>query len=542
MSIRSKIIAFQLLFLGAVLLLGAVVYFAIERADYYIERVSQTHRQLEATTALSVAANRYSEQIAEMLLFGEAGRQEFEEARRDLTRSFNDFEMVTIAEIALIEDEAEREGERAELLAIRRMRSITAQMHDTALDLLQLIMRGREEDARLRYYAEIEEDQDDRLQELIDLAVADEKEEVRVIDEQTERLTRELIVIVSVTIALTLLASMGAVFMLSRALARPVARLSTGAEAIGSGQLWHRIPIEGNDELTALSQHFNKMATQLEAQRQEVMQHQALLEDKVAERTVQLEDANRRLEDLDRLRVLFLADVSHELRTPLTVLRGEAEVALRNHATTSEDYRDALAQIVDQAEHMGRLVDDLLFLTRAEADSIRFEMGRVNLQEVLEAVVEEGRVMARSQDIAIVARYPDRPVEVIADRGRLHQVALIAIDNAIKYSYRSSTVTVELAATREGAQVCIRNHGDPIPAEDLPYVFDRFYRGRQRRGKAGGSGLGLSIAKWIVEKHRGRITLVNLGQNDTELRISLSAFPAAVTDRQRSDSRILAPS
>lgn len=542
MSIRSKIIAFQVFFLGMVLLLGAVVLFAIERADGYIDQISRSHRQLEATTALSITANRYSEQIAEMLLFGEAGREEFDEARQALLRSFNDFEMMTIGEIAEIENEADREGERAELLAIRSMRSITAEMRDTALELLDLILQDRFDEASQRYFAEIEEDQDDRLQELIDLAIADEKEQVRVVDERTASLTLELILIVSATIVLAVLASTVAVTLLSRALARPIARLTAGAEAIGSGQLEHRIPIEGHDEMTLLSQHFNKMATQLEVQRHQVMQHQSQLEDSVAERTAQLEDANKRLENLDRLRVLFLADVSHELRTPLTVLRGEAEVALRKQASTGEDYRDALEHIVDQAEHMGRLVGDLLFLTRAEADSIRFELGRVNVEDVLATVVEEGRIMARSRDIAIVAHYPDESVEIIADRGRIYQVALIAIDNAIKYSYASSTITVELSATQDGAEISIRNMGDPIPSEDLPYLFDRFYRGRQRRSSTGGSGLGLSIAKWIVEKHRGRIVLLNLGKNYMELRITLPAFPGMVTDRPRSDSRILAPS
>ena len=123
-----------------------------------------------------------------------------------------------------------------------------------------------------------------------------------------------------------------------------------------------------------LSAHFNRMAEQLEVQHRALVAQQGQLERKVSERTAQLETANRRLKDLDRLRILFLADVSHELRTPLTVLRGEAEVTLRSRAARVEDYRETLEGVIDQAEQMGRLVDDLLFLTRAEADSLRFEL------------------------------------------------------------------------------------------------------------------------------------------------------------------------
>ena len=134
---------------------------------------------------------------------------------------------------------------------------------------------------------------------------------------------------VVVATLLAIVASVGAVMLLSRALSRPIGRLTEGAAAIGGGQLGHRIPVEGRDELALLSGHFNRMAEQLEEQRRALLEQQALLERKVGERTAQLEEANRRLKDLDRLRVLFLADVSHELRTPLdgAARRGRGDAA-----------------------------------------------------------------------------------------------------------------------------------------------------------------------------------------------------------------------
>jgi signal transduction histidine kinase len=224
--------------------------------------------------------------------------------------------------------------------------------------------------------------------------------------------------------------------------------------------------------------------------------------------------------DLDRLRVLFLADVSHELRTPLTVLRGEAEVTLRTRAASQEDFRDTLESVVHQAEELGRLVDDLLFLTRAEADSLRFEAAPVPLQDVITEALVEGRVLAGANGHQLVPSLPSEPLVVIADRQRLKQTALIAIDNAIKYSDPQSPVEIELRRDGRQALISVRSRGDAIPPEDLPYVFDRFYRGRHDQTK-GGSGLGLSIAKWIVEKHGGTIHLTSGPERLTELEIRL---------------------
>jgi signal transduction histidine kinase len=325
------------------------------------------------------------------------------------------------------------------------------------------------------------------------------------------------------------------VVLLSRALSQPISRLTEGAGEIGQGRLSHRIAVHGRDELALLSNHFNRMAEQLEGQRGEVLQQQALLERKVSERTQQLEEANRRLKELDRLRVLFLADVSHELRTPLAVLRGEAEVTLRSHANSVEDCRETLEHIIEQVEHMGRLVEDLLFVTRAEADSIRFEMRRIDLGRVLDRVAEEGRVLALGQGVELAMSKPPQPLHVEGDGERLHQTLLIAIDNAIKYAHPKTTVEVELQAADSHSVICVRNRGPRIPAEDLPYVFDRFYRGRHNSRALGGSGLGLSIAKWIVEKHSGTIALASEPDGRTELEIRLPRLLSEQSGRTMPD-------
>jgi two-component system, OmpR family, sensor kinase len=541
MTIRTRIIVFQAFFIGLLLVMGAVVYLAISRADYYIERVTLAHRQLETITSLSLHANQYSEQIAEMLLFGEEGLPDVERAQREVERSFAALRQATADEDRFVAASGATRRGLDENALIEQMHGVAARMHRTALELLEVQRAGRPDEARRRYQAEIEDDLDNQLQDLIDLAVADEREEVRRVDARTAGLARELTFAVGATTLAGLVAGAVAVMLLSRALSRPIARLTEGAEAIGGGHLSHRIPVEGRDELALLSGHFNRMAEQLQSHHAELLAEQALLERKVGERTAELaeangrlEEANKRLKDLDRLRVLFLADVSHELRTPLTVLRGEAEVTLRSRASSPDDYRETLERVVEQAEQMGGLVDDLLFLTRAEADSIRFEIDRVDLRDVFGEVLDWARVLAASGGNELAARFPDGPLPILGDRQRLKQTALIAVDNAIKYAHPRSLVEVELADEGGQAVARVRNRGDGVPPEDLPYVFDRFYRGRHAT-RVGGSGLGLSIAKWIVEKHGGAIALTSEPGGVTELEIRLPR--AAPADDHRGPGR-----
>lgn len=526
MTVRAKIIAFQIFFVGVVLGLAAIVYIAVNRAEYFIERVRSTHVQLEMITSLSLHANRYSEQIAEMLLFGEQGRAEFEEARQQLEASFDALARASRDEAEMLNSAAERDREQDELVIQSQMRVIGEVMHARALELLELKLAGRPDEAYRRYHDEIEERLDDDLQRLIDIAIADEQDEVRRMDRRTASMAREMTAIVALVVLAGAAASVLAILLVNRALSRPIARLVAGVEAIGRGELGHRIAARGHDELAVLSKHFNAMAAELERQRRALLDHQSTLEWNVRERTMQLEAANSRLRDLDRLRVLFLAEISHELRTPLTILRGEAEVVLRGRDPAADELKDTLQRVVEQVEGMSDLVDDLLFLTRAEADAVRFDLETLPLQEVLGEVLGEGSVLAMSHGVQLSDELPLGSVLVVGDRQRLKQTLLIALDNAVKYSYPKTTVEVRLATDDMQAVITVRNQGEGIPASDLPYIFDRFYRGRSRAARVkSGSGLGLSIAKWIVEKHDGSIALMSLPEGVTELTIRLPLAP-----------------
>jgi signal transduction histidine kinase len=524
MSIRLKIILYQLIV--AIMLVSSAVatYVAIDRMDYYFDRTRMARQQMDTVIRLSAHMNRYSENIAELLLLGRTELDDFYAARISLDDGLARLRGLVEREIAFVRSAAERQQENEELVRVDAMRELFENIDFTTQRLLFLRDQGRQEEALGLFREEIEERLDAELEDLIAAAIADEERELLLIEQRTNELeTRLTLLVVSVALAALLVAGIAGT-VLTRALTRPIRDLIAGTRAIGEGDLSYRIAYDRKDEFADLAQQFNSTVGRLEAQHRRLLDVQAGLEDEIARRTGELEDANARLQRLDQMRMLFLADIGHELRTPLTVLRGEAEVALRGERPI-EEHRETLRRIGQLAQQMGRLVEDLLFLARAEVGTVRFEMQPLDLQDVLEVALAEARVLADAHGLTVRAELPAEPCRVEGDAERLTQAFLIVLDNAVKYSEPSERIDLTLAWAKAEAAVTVRNVGPAIPKGDLPYVFNRFYRGRQTPNRpTTGSGLGLPIAKWIVETHRGRIALSS-SNRETLVTISLPLLP-----------------
>ncbi|MGH6885994.1 MAG: sensor histidine kinase, partial [Geminicoccales bacterium] len=393
---------------------------------------------------------------------------------------------------------------------------------DSLVDRMIGLTRSGSAEAARQLHQLVEQRFEGEVADTLAAAMADAQREVAAANAQIASLaTRRVLFLVAAGLG-ALAISLVTGFVLYRGISRPMRRLMAGVRAVRAGDLQHRVEARGADEFAQLAVQFNDMAADLGDREQRLLAARSKLEQQVAQRTADLETANQRLKYLDRRRLLFLAEVSHELRTPVTVLRGEADVTLRAQPTSSDAYRDALARISQQAEHMGRLIDDLTFLVRSEGDTVTFDRQRVNLQELMVQAVRDGTVLAGGKGIAVVESLPDQPVWVNADAQRLRQAVLIAIDNAIKYSDADSAIKVSLTTTTGRTAISVLDHGVGVPPEELPYVFERFYRirgGAKRRPD--GSGLGLPIAKWIAEKHGGTISLSSTPGVSTELTIEL---------------------
>jgi signal transduction histidine kinase len=222
---------------------------------------------------------------------------------------------------------------------------------------------------------------------------------------------------------------------------------------------------------------------------------------------------------LDRQRA-FVADASHELRTPLTLIRTNVDAWLRRSKTENRMYG---RNIVEEVEHLNRIVGDLTFLALADAKQLRMEPQAVELNDVVSDLMSQTRPLAEERGVTI------RPslnggAQIEADPARLRQLLLILVDNALQHTPSGGEVSIAVLKDHGNATITVTDTGEGIPPDDLPHIFERFYRADKARSREnGGSGLGLAIAKWIVDAHKGVISVDSWVGKGTEVSVSLPA-------------------
>jgi len=297
------------------------------------------------------------------------------------------------------------------------------------------------------------------------------------------------------------------VWLFSRSLTRSVTVLHNGVWAFSHGDLSHRIPELKEKEFEHLGDAFNTMAQELAEHRTRMHDSNVQLEAVVDERTRALKSSNDMLALVDENRRKLLADISHEFRTPLTVIRGEAEIAMRGKSKTKAEYLETLERIIEQSDQATRLVDDLLFMARADAGEPRLKVRPVSVSSLLGPVCGDFSAKAEKRKVTLTQSFEDESVVVMGDAGRLRQVFAILVDNALQYSLKGGTVEVILERNDSEVIVTVRDDGIGLTKEEAQQAFQRFFRGGQAQGHARGTGLGLPVAKAIVEAHKGSITL-----------------------------------
>ncbi|MEX1232081.1 MAG: HAMP domain-containing sensor histidine kinase [Planctomycetaceae bacterium] len=230
----------------------------------------------------------------------------------------------------------------------------------------------------------------------------------------------------------------------------------------------------------------------------------------------------------------FLANAAHELRTPLAAIRSSVEVAL-NSNRSSEEYQELLIDIIDEGSALETLVNQLLLISESEAEKIKSDFDAVAFHEVVQKAVDMFVGVAETRDITLEAHIP-KPLTVPGIRGHLRQLVNNLIDNAIKYTPSGGTVTVTLAADSQSGmvQLDVQDNGIGIAPEDLPHIFDRFYRAERSRARGQeivGTGLGLSICQAVVSAHNGTITCRSSAETGTCFTVRLPAFRGEASSR-----------
>jgi two-component system, OmpR family, sensor kinase len=287
--------------------------------------------------------------------------------------------------------------------------------------------------------------------------------------------------------AIALVLSGAAALLLSHAITRPLQHLTAAAGAIAEGRLDQQVPVDSRDELGRLSRTFNDMTARLRAARQ--------------------------------AQITFVANVSHELRTPLTSIKAIVET-LRDGAVTDVTVRDHfLATVETETDRLVRLVNDLLVLTHADTDGLALQRASLDVAELARATLEGLAPRAARRGVTTTLEVDPQAPPAWADGDRIAQVLVNLLDNAIKYSRPGGTVTVRITRVADEVLVLVQDRGIGIPAKEVPYIGQRFYRvdkarTRERARGAGqpddtqsGSGLGLSIVIVLVEAHGGRLNI-----------------------------------
>ncbi len=282
--------------------------------------------------------------------------------------------------------------------------------------------------------------------------------------------------------------AVGAAWIARRAL-QPIEEIAARAEGISAASLDARLPVPAaEDELRRLTEVLNGMMGRLESSFSQVAR--------------------------------FTSDASHELRTPLAVLRAELETALQP-GTTDEARVVRIHAILDEVRRLSSLVDGLLFLSRSDAGKLELDLQPTDFSRIAAAAVDDARVLGETLGLSIETDVPP-DVKVLADPGRLRQVLLNLVDNAVKFNRDGGRLRIALTATTEDARLTVGNTGPGLNAEHRARIFERFFRGDPARSReVTGFGLGLSLCREIMLAHGGSIELARSEEDWTEFRVAL---------------------
>ncbi len=429
--------------------------------------------------------------------------------------------------LVLIDEEFERHGANRddrgrEIRNAEAMRTMFAQLH-RHLDQPAMASQRSDPAAAVRAFFDNTVRADTaRINRLVRAVSDDEAEEVAQTLADMQRLRQRL---AWGTPLAGLVAAFGAVLsmtMIHALIMRPVRRLHAGVQRFAAGDLNHRITVPRPVEIADLASQCNAMAGRLAEQQERLTRINEELEQTVRERTRQLEESSERLRVIDANRRLFFSKISHELRTPVTVLMGEAEVALRDRNSDLDRYRAALQHIHATSGYLRRRLEDLIGLARSEDGRVQIERAALSLRDCLHEATTVAAAYARSSSVALEAEMGRLPAVVNGDASWIRQAILALIDNAVKFSPPDGRVTARLDSRAAIHAIEIADQGPGISSEMLAKIFDPYYQtvdGRQR----GGAGLGLAVARWIMEQHGGRISARNADDGGLIVRME---FPA----------------
>ncbi len=286
---------------------------------------------------------------------------------------------------------------------------------------------------------------------------------------------RDGIIILVICIIIALFLAIVLSILLARRFINPLKKMEQTTEKIIQGNYLAHTNITQNDEIGTLALNIDKLS-------------------------IQLLNAEKERKNLDKMRQDFVSNISHELRTPVTVIRGSLEVLAEGLISEPNEMQEYFNQMLSDTTHLQRLINDLLELSRLQNTDFQIEKTELNLDDILKEAIRSIKRMSEKKQVKIEYENKTENFYYIGDYGRLRQMFMIILDNAVKFSPPNNKVSVKMYYKEDNCIVSISDCGRGILPKDIPYIFDRFYKERSEQNKSG-SGLGLSIAKQIAERH-----------------------------------------
>ena len=303
---------------------------------------------------------------------------------------------------------------------------------------------------------------------------------------------------------------------LARSITDPIQELRRVVSRIAAGDLSQRVHVRSHDEVGALSADINRMAAQLEGDVNELRRQEGLRRD-------------------------LVANVSHDLATPLTGIQGFTEALMDGIVSSDAERQELYGSIYREVHRLRRLVGDLQDLSSLENGMGHIQPQPLRLDELLEEALTVEHVEAAERGVTLVREIPADLPAVLGDGGRITQVLLNLLDNALRFTPSGGSITIRASSVADAVEVTVADTGAGIPASELPQVFERFYRvDRSRSRETGGGGLGLAIVKAIVTAHGGRVTAASVVGEGTEMTFTLHQVKEAAAVASRPTSVKLA--
>jgi len=526
---RRKLIVSICILVAIILLLSGIGLWAHQNSELHTQRNRIANQMLTEFISLRADKQRLKVWLAEYLLTDDTNTDFRDMLFTRMRNQLSNLEQLAIRDqlYSTSEQDLQHIMQQVKVVSLLQTNVITLEQ---ALRTREIGSNQNEAELWTTLITLFDKFQDTDLSALLQDAIAAQKERAKTTEDDALHAVKRIQ-------STMLLISLGGLFFaiiigwrLSRSLSQALQHLQDGTRQLRQGNFAHRIVETGPTEFAELARQFNMMSGYIaEFTAQEKLSHQAT-EELVRARTAELQQALTQLHESESRQKQLLTDISHELRTPATSIQGEAEISLRGKDRDSADYKDSFKRILAASSQLTHRIDDLLMLARGDDRLLQMALKPIGLQDLIDMaadMLEQQLSSAFRFDLSIPSKLPDNSW-LLVDPGKFTSVLRIVADNAQHYSPDGKELELKIRLEGDELILLISDQGIGIQPDDATQLFQRHFRAAQaRQQRPDGLGIGLCIARSIIEGHDGTISLQSNAPKGTTVSITLPLFNGA---------------